>query len=223
MRTFVKSPVGWKYESYRHSLAAHGVQTGNMRHFAHKGVKTSHNVAAMRFNPSEIRKIGEGSDRLAFDIGKDKVLKVAKNPRGLAQNAVEGKEAPLTPKVVERGEDYVVVKSATDANRQKVWEKIRVLRKFDSKDFDERNPELVAELKRLGIDELLDKQHVAWGDVVKPSSWTIHDGKLLLVDAGALTTDSTVKHKLFNRRHPSDVRKWREVIREREKVVEEKS
>ena len=206
---------GWRYEGWRHGLAARGLRTS---YFA----KRYSGVAAERFDPQDVRKIGEGSDRLAFAVGEERVLKVAKNPRGLSQNLAEGKEAPLTPAVVERGKDYVVVRSTTDTDRARVWKKIRGLRKYDSKDFDQRNPELVADLKRLGIEELLEKPHVAWGDIVKPSSWTIHDGRLKLVDAGALTTDSVVRHKVFDKEHPEKVREWHEVLKEREAVVEAK-
>ena len=207
--------MSWRYESWRHGLAARGVSTA---YYA----KRYSGVAAMRFNPNEVKKIGEGSDRLAFEVSKDRVLKVAKNPRGLSQNASEGKETPLTPAVVERGRDYVVVKSPAEVNRGRVWARIRVLQKYDSKDFDNRNPELVADLKRLGIEELLDKKHVAWGDIVKPSSWTLHDGRLKLVDAGALTTDSTVKHRVFDRCHPERVKEWRDILQRRKEFVAEK-
>ncbi len=195
---------GWREEQWRHSLSAKGIRSS---YYARK----SHAVAIEKFDPQELHKIGEGSDRVVFTLNKDKVLKVAKNPRGLAQNAEEGKDVPLTPKVVERGPDYVVVDSDANANRQKVWNKMRVLQKYSSEDFENKNPELMKELEKLGIKELVKFKNVAWGDIVKTSSWSMKDGKLVLVDAGALSTDSVIKHKEFDKKNPELVSEWRKL------------
>lgn len=70
-------------------------------------------VARERFDIPNLKKISfGGSDRDVYDLGDGNVLKVAKNGRGLMQNANStdyyAEDAGLIPKTIEVGKNYVV-------------------------------------------------------------------------------------------------------------------
>ncbi|MFO0002272.1 MAG: hypothetical protein ACK559_14170, partial [bacterium] len=70
-------------------------------------------VARERFNIDNLERISSGSDRVVFDLGNGMVVKIAKTPRGLAQNIYEGdyylSERGVIPEIYERGLNYNVV------------------------------------------------------------------------------------------------------------------
>ena len=199
---------GWHSESYRHYLAA-------------KGIKTSHKLAGHHFDFTKLHHIGEGSDRLVFAKNRQEVVKVAKTPRGLMQNEYEGK-SELTPKVYERGKDYVIVQKVVPLEEQKVEDLLEPLDKYGQEDFLSGDPKLHEKMKKLGIDALWGRKDIAFGDVKKPSSWALDkNGKLVLVDAGTLTLKSAGEHSKFNRRHPEYVHRWKEVMESRKELAHE--
>ena len=75
-------------------------------------------VARERFDIPKLKQIGAGSDRVVFDLGDGKVLKVAKTPRGLEQNIYEGDyylAGSVLPDIIERGLNYIVVEKVDQA------------------------------------------------------------------------------------------------------------
>jgi hypothetical protein len=72
-------------------------------------------TARERFKISALNRIGAGSDRVVFDLGNDRVLKVAKTARGLYQNSQEGEAylEGIVPTIIEEGDNYVVVAKAS--------------------------------------------------------------------------------------------------------------
>lgn len=72
-------------------------------------------TARERFKISALNRIGAGSDRVVFDLGNDRVLKVAKTARGLYQNSQEGEAylEGIVPTKIEEGDNYVVVAKAS--------------------------------------------------------------------------------------------------------------
>lgn len=74
-------------------------------------------VARERFDIGKLTKIGSGSDRDVYDIGDNKVVKIAKTARGLAQNFTETdqnlSDLGVIPKVYETGLNYNVVEKVS--------------------------------------------------------------------------------------------------------------
>ena len=209
-----RRPVGWRYESYRHYLAAKGIRSAKgMRKYRDGNLQ----IAGEKFEFRHLKKLGEGSDRVVYEIPGKKVVKVATTARGLAQNDIEGTEKFDVPKVSERGQDYVVVEEEHIGNKKEIEKRLEPLQGFTREDLERRNPKLMAELKKLGIEDIR-KFDVAWGDIVKPSSWTMEHGKLKLLDAGALVEDSSVKHHEFDASHPRYVQEWKKVLAHRRVV-----
>jgi hypothetical protein len=157
-------------------------------------------VARERFNIPKLNKIGSGSDRVVFDIGNGRVLKVAKTARGLEQNIYEG-DAYLTvvPKIFERGLNYVVVEKADrlkasdmvptyDENGDQVGEArasemIKDLQKFGQKDLDSAGSKLQDVLMKYGLEDVMS-YNVLWGDFSAIRNWGYKDGMPLHVDGG---------------------------------------
>jgi hypothetical protein len=84
-------------------------------------------VARERFDIPKLEKVSfGGSDRDVYDLGDGKVLKVAKNSRGLDQNASSvdyyAEDAGLIPTTYEQGSNYVVKAKVLppDANTKKM-------------------------------------------------------------------------------------------------------
>ena len=160
-------------------------------------------VARERFDFSKLNKIGEGSDRIVFDLGNGKVLKVAKTARGLEQNIYEGDGyLDFIPEIYERGLNYVVVENI---NRIKGTDLVKIydpstgqeigtvtaaqmfkdLKKFNQNDFDRYNPELQTTLEKYGFADARGYE-LLYGDFNAARNWGYKDGKAYLIDAGTL-------------------------------------
>ena len=160
-------------------------------------------VARERFDFSKLTKIGEGSDRIVFDLGNGKVLKVAKTARGLEQNIYEGDGyLDFIPNIYERGLNYVVVENI---NRIKGTDLVKIydpatgqeigtvaaaqmfkdLKKFNQVDFDRYNPELQTVLEKYGFADARGYE-LLYGDFNAARNWGFKDGKAYLIDAGTL-------------------------------------
>lgn len=67
--------------------------------------------ARVRYCSQRLRKIGEGSSRIVFAVDNEKVLKVAKNRKGVAQNKEEGEDWKQTyccfAKVYDKSDDGI--------------------------------------------------------------------------------------------------------------------
>ena len=65
--------------------------------------------ARVRYCDQHLQKIGQGSSRIVYDVDGEKVLKVAKNKKGIAQNEAESEDwlqsYDCFAKVFEKSED----------------------------------------------------------------------------------------------------------------------
>lgn len=157
-------------------------------------------VARERFNIYRLKKIGAGSDRVVFDLGDGKVLKVAKTARGLEQNIYEG-DGYLTiiPNVFERGLNYVVTEKADrlkaadmvpvynedgdQTGEVRASEMINELQRFNQKDFDNHRGEVQDVLMKYGLQDAIN-YNVLWPDFTRIANWGYKDGMPLHTDGG---------------------------------------
>lgn len=69
--------------------------------------------ARVRYCDQHLQKIGQGSSRIVYDVDDEKVLKVAKNKKGIAQNEAESEDwlqsYDCFAKVFEKSEDGIFV------------------------------------------------------------------------------------------------------------------
>jgi hypothetical protein len=157
-------------------------------------------VARERFNIYRLEKIGAGSDRVVFDLGDGKVLKVAKTARGLEQNIYEGDAYnSVIPNVFERGLNYVVTEKADPlrANNMvpvynedgdqigeaRAAEMIDDLERFIQRDFDNHTEEMQTVLMKYGLQDIIN-YNVLWPDFAAIRNWGYKDGMPLHVDGG---------------------------------------
>lgn len=160
-------------------------------------------LARERFNFSELKKIGEGSDRVTFDMGDGKVLKVSKTARGLRQNYSEGEPLDFVSDVYETGLNYVVAQKAEPIRMSKEFKEgltkdqlkeAKSVRKdlrtmldkffeFSQSDFNNRTQDIQDVLAEYGMDEMLSWE-VLWNDFTAEGNWGILDGKPIHVDGG---------------------------------------
>lgn len=161
-------------------------------------------VARDRFDIPNLKRLSSGSDRIVFDLGDNKVLKVANTARGLAQNMQEGDQEligkNLLPQVYETGLNYVVAeklealqaKSKVPVYNISTGEyydnedadvMLSELNQYSQKDFDTKDPDLVEVLKSYGLEEFLNYD-IIYGDITDLANWGIKNGKPVHLDAG---------------------------------------
>ena len=158
-------------------------------------------VARQRFDFSKLKKIGEGSDRIVFDLGDGKVLKVAKTARGLAQNVYEGDfYLSIVPQVFERGLNYVVaentprikaadvvpiydVETGQEIGKATAGEMLNDLKKFNQKDFDTHSDKIQDVLRKYGLEDALNYE-LLYGDFSAGRNWGYKDGMPIHLDGG---------------------------------------
>ena len=149
-------------------------------------------VARERYDIPKLKQIGAGSDRVVFDLGDGKVLKVAKTPRGLEQNVYEGDyylSGNIIPEVFERGLNYVVVeKIEPPLKATKGFDKLNDLlsriQKFSQKDFDQHNPELQDIMEEYEMTDIFNYD-LLWNDFKAKRNWGLKDGQPLHLDGGS--------------------------------------
>lgn len=154
-------------------------------------------VARERFNLPELQKIGAGSDRDVYDLG-DKVLKIAKQARGLAQNYSEGDMYAPVPEVFERGKNYVVAEKVgkPDAKTKQLVQEINdsllTVRNPHAHIADVLNP-IIEKYSNAGDDDVanvvsdLMNYDPMRGDLARVKNWGTKDGVPVLLDGGALS------------------------------------
>jgi hypothetical protein len=160
-------------------------------------------VARERFDFSNLKKIGSGSDRDVYDIGDGKVLKVAKTARGLEQNIYEGDgllAGDVIPKVFERGLNYVVTEAAPrikaddiiptynpetgeQVGTERAGKMLAEIKKFSQKDFDNAKSELQDVIRKYGFGDIFN-YNVLWGDFTAQRNWGYLNGMALHTDGG---------------------------------------
>ncbi len=163
------------------------------------------------------KRIPGGTTRDVYDIGNDRVIKIAKNPRGLQQNASIGYGdlrmlGGLVPNIYEVGTDYIVVEKVP-RNDKAVREFLKPLQKYDARDFNIRNRpvELTETMEELGLTDFLNYD-LLWNDFKAARNWGQRaDGTIVLVDEGALNKNVTATSAI-----PDWARQeWSEVKRDR--------
>lgn len=150
-----------------------------------------------------LEKIGEGSSRIAFVLGQNKVLKVAKSNAGRAQNKVEldvytnPKSRPIVAKITDYdpGFNWLISETAREANALD-FDEILNLDEGDGDSFVHSLEYLDADyVKRrfgqkalklfLNIGSLSHENKLLYGDIMKFSSWGVTaDRRLVLLDYG---------------------------------------
>ena len=162
-------------------------------------------VARERFDIPKLKKIGEGSDRVVFDLKDGKVLKVAKTPRGLEQNIYEGDyylSGTILPETFERGLNYVVVEKISPAITRtidlgiadiniesdkngigKLNDLLKKLKQFSQKDFDNNDGKLQDILAEYDLTDIMNYD-VIWNDFTAKRNWGLKDGEPLHLDGG---------------------------------------
>jgi len=162
-------------------------------------------VARERFDIPKLKKIGEGSDRVVFDLKDGKVLKVAKTPRGLEQNIYEGDyylSGTILPETFERGLNYVVVEKISPAITRtidlgiadiniesdkkgigKLNDLLKKLKQFTQKDFDNHIGDLQAILAEYDLTDIMNYD-VIWNDFTAKRNWGLKNGEPLHLDGG---------------------------------------
>lgn len=158
-------------------------------------------VARERFDIPRLERIGEGSDRVVFDLGDGKVLKVAKTPRGLDQNIYEGDRylAGIVPDSFERGLNYVVVQNTPRAKNQDVipifnsegeevgtstvGQMIKDLKTITQAEFNKHTSDVQDILYKYGFEDILNYD-VIWNDFAAIRNWGYLDGRAVHLDGG---------------------------------------
>ena len=161
------------------------------------------------------KRIPGGTTRDVYDIGNDRVIKIAKNPRGLQQNASIGYgDANIlggkVPEIYEVGTDYIVVENVP-RNDKSVREYLKPLQKFTQKDFDDRGGEIQEVMEEMGLSDFFNYD-VLWNDFTSRRNWGQRkNGEFVLVDEGTLNKNVTATSSI-----PDWARQeWSEVKRDR--------
>ena len=159
-------------------------------------------VARDRYDIDKLERISKGgSDRSVHDLGENKVLKVAKTKRGLAQNDLEGDgyvAGEILPDVYERGKNYVVAEKVLfDKDRKKINELTKFLQsksvyfrpgELDGGKLYNALSEAEEKFEINGLISLADYD-LLWGDITAPRNWGVSavDGRIVHADGGSLS------------------------------------
>lgn len=137
------------------------------------------NQIIINIQKNRYTRIGAGSGRRVFDLGNGTVVKMAKNIRGIAQNAAESKIAsndgsPLFARVLYASDDgmFLIMEKAELINHiSTVWNYFNV----------ESNRELyhVKALQELSL-----KHSLLLTDLRRPVNWGIIKGRPVIIDYG---------------------------------------
>lgn len=156
-----------------------------------EGKQAKAEIATNEYDCSSLKKLGSGSDRIVYELPGNQVLKVAKTARGLLQNKLEGDTLlnANIPKLIERGEDYVVVEKV-ERDDKKSEKLLEPLKQFSEDDFAKKTPELQEAFSTLdkeykGFSNYL-KHNLLWGDFLEERNWGWEGETPILLDAGTL-------------------------------------
>jgi hypothetical protein len=179
--------------------------------FKYQGREVESFTAAERFggaNIKRLKRLGAGRDRVVYQLDKNKVLKLAKNPTGLKQNEPERDLDNYLGyiKHYETGKDYVVMEKAEKPGKETKaflkrlrevgneppsvrsgWSGSR--RPISWNEYVTKKQEALRNtLEKEGHSDLLNYDY-AEGDITKKSSWGEKAGKPVLIDAGGLSKE----------------------------------
>ena len=180
----------------------------------------SDNVASKHIDISLLPKLSSGgSGRDVYDLGDDKVLKLAKTAKGLLQNGAEQPDYMIEdwrPKIYGSGKDYVVVEKV-DRNDNKMRKFLKPLQKFTAKDFEDHTVELQQEMEKLGLEDF-NNYDLLWNDFIAPRNWGINkEGHPILIDGGALLKNVHFQSKI----DAYTQKEWKGVLQERNRAKKE--
>jgi hypothetical protein len=178
-------------------------------------------TAAQKFgarNLKRLPKLGEGRDRIVYALDQDKVLKIAKNPKGLEQNEREQDLEYLEGlKHHETGKDFVVMERAQKPGRSTTT-MLRGLRKAGMTPWTDDPGTLSGIFEKAGVSQEYLNYDLSPGDFLAKRNWGEKGGVPVLIDAGTLSSQSTKPSKIkagaFGRGYSQDP-EWREVQHER--------
>lgn len=161
-------------------------------------------VARQIYNIDKLPVISKGgSDRLVFDLGGNKVLKVAKTARGLSQNysEVDGFVAgTILPDSYSSGKNYVVVEKVDfKKDREKINKLTKFLQSGDVRDARGNavqwkiHPVLEEAEANFEIEGLSDLANydLLWNDLTAARNWGVSaiDGRIVHADGGTLNAN----------------------------------
>jgi len=155
-------------------------------------------ILADKIDVSGMKKLPGGTTRDVYVIG-NRVLKVAKNPRGLEQNASmgfgdKGIVGSALPEMFEAGKDYVVTENVP-RNDKETRRFLKPLKNFSPKDFEDKTTDLQNAMDAMGLDGFLNYD-LLWNDFTAFRNWGQRaNGEFVLVDEGALNRSITSTSK----------------------------
>lgn len=164
--------------------------------------------------------LGEGSGRSVFEIDPKRIIKVAKNPKGQAQNEAEAGLSPISPilaKVIQEGEnsDWVIAQNAKKVTKAMfksitkmdfdIYSKVMVRfgaeltgAMWMSGDIDHEDAARVESNPFFEhIAQVMSEGDLAAGDLGRINSYGVIDGRVVLRDYG-LTRE--VFRKYYNKK-----------------------
>ena len=197
-------------QEYGHTIVVN--ETKQTFDYKYVEAKPTEESIADRFNEDQVNNTGKiVADKLDINTVKDKrqkggttrdvynidgkVIKVAKNPRGIEQNnsigwGDERMLGSFLPRLYEKGKDYIVVEDVP-RNDKEVRKFLKPLQKFSAKDFEDRGAKLQEVLDELGLTDFMNYD-ILWNDFIAARNWGQRkNGEFVLVDEGALNKQVT--------------------------------
>lgn len=186
----------------------------NEEKFSLENLDAFHSLSKkVQYTKSKLKKIGEGSSRIVFDLEDGYVLKLAKNTKGIEQNSIENdpelQKTNLVPVVKNsHKEDIFLISEKASPIKEKYFENIS---KINFKDFSEalklnkklddgKIQEIPEKYKDVlendfyqDVYNLMTNFDFSPGDLGRISSWGSLKNKLVLLDSG-LTEDIYKNH-----------------------------
>ena len=211
--------------------------SNNFRSGENKYVSNNEGVLAReRFNIGELKLLSDGgSDRTVFDLGDGRVLKVAKNGRGLQQNSIAGdyilEQEGIIPETFEVGLNYIVTEKVDRAKSSDkiVTENLNTgeevnttfgkmlndLSRFSQRDFDNKTSDLQNVMYKYGLDTLLSYD-VLWGDITARRNWGVKGETPIHLDEGTFGGVQMIRS--FKGKKPLEDAEFREIYNESRKL-----
>jgi hypothetical protein len=155
-----------------------------------------------------------GTTRDVYNID-GKVVKVAKNPRGIEQNEslkYGDKDilGTFAPEIYEIGKDYIVTENVP-RNDKEARKFLKPLQKFNQIDFEKKDSKLLEAMNELGLQDF-GNYDLLWNDFKAARNWGQREnGEFVMIDEGALNKNITSTSEI-----PSWARQeWEEIKSQR--------